>query len=412
MRIALYGNICNNFFAIARAVRSTSDIDAHLFIDEDADWTQLPESEAPELRAGYPPWIHKGPYGSALSRLWPGASPLVRELAGFDVLLASAAGIRLAPFVPCPVIFYVTGWDLTVAPFPIRFQQRYQRPAEKAAALLGGIWQRRGISAATRIWSQPFAPFEHAAARLGIRRDRLEAKYFPLMVDTDLFRPVPNPPATDDPLIRRIVNNHDFVVFHPSRMMLSQSRGFVETGTWKGNDRLFEGFAMFLREHPDARPVLVLVERAGSSDTPRAKELISRLGIADHVLWLGGSRSRGFDRVDLVALYAAADVVADEFGVGWFGSVVIEATAMGKPVMCHVDQDVMKQLYPWHPILSLRTPEQIAASLTDLWRHPEQRKRLGDLGRRWALEFHSIDRACASYVQSIRELAETLGTGG
>ena len=91
MRIAFYGNTCNNFFAIARAVRRASDIDAHLFIDSDADWMQFPESENPELRNNYPDWIHKGPYHSMAARFWPGRSPLVKELNGFDVMLRAGA---------------------------------------------------------------------------------------------------------------------------------------------------------------------------------------------------------------------------------------------------------------------------------------------------------------------------------
>ena len=105
MRIAFYGNTCNNFFAIARAVRRASAIDAHLFIDSDADWMQFPESENPELRDNYPSWIHKGPYHSMASRFWPGRSPLVRELEKFDVVMVSGGGVRLAPFVSTQFIF-------------------------------------------------------------------------------------------------------------------------------------------------------------------------------------------------------------------------------------------------------------------------------------------------------------------
>jgi hypothetical protein len=36
MKVAFYGNTCNNFFAIARAIRRASDIDAHLFINDNA----------------------------------------------------------------------------------------------------------------------------------------------------------------------------------------------------------------------------------------------------------------------------------------------------------------------------------------------------------------------------------------
>ena len=137
MRLAFYGNTVNNFFAVVRALRASSSIDAHLFIDEGAPHNQLPEAEEPSLAHGYPEWIHKGPYHTVASRLWPKASPLVRELETFDVVMVSGGGVRLAPYVGRPFIFYVTGWDLTVAPFPLRFLTRSKGVLPKASALVG-----------------------------------------------------------------------------------------------------------------------------------------------------------------------------------------------------------------------------------------------------------------------------------
>ena len=39
------------------------------------------------------------------------------------------------------------------------------------------------------------------------------------------------------------------------------------------------------------------------------------------------------DADHMVALYQAADVVADEFGVGWFGYVTLEGLACGRPAL-------------------------------------------------------------------------------
>ena len=409
MRIAFYGNTCNNFFAIARAVRRASDIDAHLFIDSDADWMQFPESENPELRNNYPDWIHKGPYHSMAARFWPGRSPLVKELKGFDVVMVSGGGVRLAPFVDSRFIFYVTGWDLTMSPFPIRFIRLPPSGIlRKGAALLGGFWQRQGIKAVDQLWSQPFSPFTLAAERLNIEPRRIVPKYFPIMLDTELYKPDPEAYRKDDPNIRRMLEGHDFVVFHPSRMMFNQAPEFVEAGNWKGNDRLIEGFARFVRDNPAARPALVLIDHAFSPDLQLAKDLVRRLGIEKQVVWLKGPHQRGFDRTDIIPFYAVADVVADEFGIGWFGSVVVEGMAMGKPVLCHVDEAVMKQLYPWHPILSPRTPDEIASCLSDLYRDPEARRRRGEQSRKWAVEFHSLEQAAAHYVRQIEDVAKAI----
>ena len=411
MRVALYGNTCNNFFAVGRALRAASNIDAHLFIDSNAEFNQLPESENPELRDGYPEWIHKGPYHSIAARFWPGASPLVKELQEFDVVMVSGGGVRLAPFVDRPFIFYVTGWDLTVSPFPIRFLNRYQGLAPKMAALLGGFWQRRGIGAISEFWSQPFSPFQIAAERLGIPRAQIVPRYFPIMIDTDLYRPDPDARSVDNPDIRRIVDHHDFVLFHPSRLMVNRAPHYVETGQWKGNDRLVEGFARFVASARGANPALVLIERGSPADVREVKTLIERLGIGTHVIWLRGPHPYGFDRGELLPFYSIADVVADEFGIGWFGSVVVEGLAMGKPVLCYLDDRVMKQLYPWHPVLTPRSPHEIAACLLELWRDPGERRNRGERGRQWAVEFHSFEGASARYVLQVQQAAESMNAG-
>ncbi len=54
MKVALYGNTANTFFALARAIRRSSDIDVHLFVDSNADIFQRPESEDKALKRGYP----------------------------------------------------------------------------------------------------------------------------------------------------------------------------------------------------------------------------------------------------------------------------------------------------------------------------------------------------------------------
>lgn len=408
MRVALYGNTCNNFYAVGSALRRTSSIDAHLFIDDNAEFNQLPESENPRLKDAYPEWIHKGPYHSMAARFWPGASPLVRELAGFDVVMVSGGGVRLAPFVDRPFIFYVTGWDLTVSPFPIRFITRSRGVLPKAAALLGGFWQRRGIHAVDQLWSQPFAPFRTAIERLRLDPARVLPRYFPIMIDTDLYREDPKARQLPHPDIRRLVDDHDFVLFHPSRLMIDRAQRYIDTGQWKGNDALVEGFARFVREAAGARPALVLLDRGPQDTLQYVRTMIARLGIEQNVVWLKGPHPYGFDRVELLPFYSIADVVADEFGIGWFGSIVVEGLSMGKPVLCYVDEEVMAQLYPWHPILGPRTPEEIGACLVDLWRDPERRRRLGERGREWAIEFHSIERASARYVLHVQQAAESM----
>ena len=412
MKVALYGNTCNTFFALARAIRKASAIDVHLFIDDNADRYQLPEVEDRSLRDGYPSWIHKGRYHSVGARFWPGVSPLVDALADFDAVVVSGGGVRYAPFVDAPFAFFTTGWDYTVAPFPVRFISRNPGIVRKAAHLLGGFWQRQGIEAVAQIWTQPVSCFELAGRRLRVPAERVAAGYFPVPLDTDLYRPDPGASRLDNPDVRRMVAGHDFVLFHPCSIEMRRNKWTVDTGQWRGSERLFEGFARFVAANRTARPVLVLVEKQGPGVTA-AKDLFRRLRIEDHVLWLRGPHARtGFERRDLVPFYGAADAVAEDFGIGWFGATTIEGASMGKPVICYVNQAAMKQMYPWHPILAPHTPEEIGNCLAELYREPEARRRRGELSRKWAVQFHSFDAVAARYISGMEALAVTRPPSG
>src|SRR2546423_8513330 len=81
MRIAFYGNYCNFYYELAKALRADSEFDIHLYIDSVADVQQRPESDDPALAAAYPDWIHVGRYNNLVSRVAPWRSPLVRAIA-------------------------------------------------------------------------------------------------------------------------------------------------------------------------------------------------------------------------------------------------------------------------------------------------------------------------------------------
>lgn len=406
MKVALYGNTANTFFALARAIRRLSDIDVHLFIDDNAEMCQRPDAEDASLREAMPAWIHVGPYHRMPARFWPGASPLVKALADFDVVVVSGGGVRYAPFVDAPFAFFTTGWDYTVSPFPLRYIARNPGVLRKLAHTLGGAWQRIGIRAVRELWTQPVACFDLAGERLAIPPERISPQYFPVPIDTNLYRPDPEGKRSRDPNVRRMVEGHDLVVFHPCS--IEMNKGWrVETGQWRGSENLFEGYARFVERNPDARPVLVMIAKRAEG-TEAAKRVFARRGVRDRVLWLEGPDEHGFPRRDLVPFYAAADVVAEDFGTGWFGATTIEGASMGKPVMCHVLDRAMKKMYPdGHPILSVQSPDEIASCLSTLLRDPEERRRRGEASRTWAVEHHAFDAVAARYIPALRALARS-----
>ena len=92
MRIALYGNVANNYYQVVSALQAYSDIDAHLYIDTREKSAFLPENDDPSLKGNYPDWIHKLPLNPLTTLLTPWRSPLIDELNQYDFVMVSGIG--------------------------------------------------------------------------------------------------------------------------------------------------------------------------------------------------------------------------------------------------------------------------------------------------------------------------------
>lgn len=403
-RIAFYGNIANIFYTIAKALRSSSSIDVHLYLESDTELVQSPESEDPELKKGYPHWIHKDKKWNLRSVFFFWRENIARELNQYDLIILAGRGVVLAPLIRRKTAFYVTGGDLTLIPFYKRFRLIYASPIIKTR--IGQALQRIGIGSVDEIWTQPFSPFKMALKRLKINERKIMDKYFPLIIDSALFSFDENSFKSTDRNIRRILDNYKFVVFHPSRLMINPHEELQEAGQWKQNDLLFKSFADLVVRHKATDAVLVMPDREVSPDVLTAKRMIQELGIENNVVWIKGDKKDGFTRNELVKFYSIADVVADDFGIGWFGAVVLEGLSVGKPVLSYVDNEVMPLLYPWHPLLSSNTQAGNFEFLKKLYNEPGFKAEQGKKGREWIEQFHSKESAAKLYLNQFASLQD------
>ncbi len=408
MKVALYGNICNNMYGLAKALKKKSKFEVCVFIDEGSHLQMSPESEDPELAMGYPNWIKLGDYTNAQTLTIPFLSPLVKEFNKFDLVIVSGDGPLYAQFSKTPFVFFVTGGDLTVTPFPWVFRRSYKTCVQKLASFIIGFWQRRAMSKVLSFWAQPFSPYTLTFERLKIHSTKRVVTKFPLSIDTDKFSPSTQIESPADPQWLAKRSEFDFVVFHPSRLMIKNSSELIASGQWKQNDELIRGFADFCRRHPAAKPLLALIDRDASPDREIAKALIQELNIENHVYWIKPPQASGLTRNELIYFYKDCDIVADDFGAGWFGGVVLEGLSLEKPTLCYIDELAMKQMYPWHPIISVRTKSEISDKLTDLYKNPELRLNLGRKGRQWVLDFHSPDKIADSFAEQVQNLEPQL----
>jgi len=197
-------------------------------------------------------------------------------------------------------------------------------------------------------------------------------------VDTDRF----HPGSGGEDLRQRLDINDRFVIGTVTRLVPR-----------KGVDLLIQALPFVLRAVPEA---VLLV----AGDGPRKQELqklAASLGVADHVVFLGGPSD-----AELPAVYDAMDVFAlpthtRKFGVDveGLGIVFLEAAATGVPVLVGASGGSVDAVRPGQTGELIDTdPQGIAASIVELARDDAVRSAMGQAGRAWMLdEWQWSDRA-------------------
>jgi glycosyltransferase involved in cell wall biosynthesis len=92
---------------------------------------------------------------------------------------------------------------------------------------------------------------------------------------------------------------------------------------------------------------------------------------------------------------AYADIVADQFIIGWYAMFAIEAMSMGKPVLCYLRPDLLElhTLYATAgdcPLVNT-PPLRIKDVVRDLVADPDRREELGRKGREYVAANHSLE---------------------
>jgi hypothetical protein len=372
VKIGLYGPL---LFQLAVGLRDIGQHDVRFLINRSNPSLAGGMRDEPELSD--PDFTEVEDWERRSSLLTPDVSALARRLGEFDVALLSDVGAVFGPGSRKPYAFVPSGYDLTALPFPWRSRELRSRGLPDVSAALLSLLQRRGIAQASTVWASGFRPFREALERLGLPVPSPE-DYLPLAFNEGLFRP-------DFPADSRAGGSERITVFHPSRFLMAETPFLKSIGRYKGNRVLLEGVALARSRGTDVR--LTLVERVGGDEASGVRTMIKELGIGEATTWVSGDSQNGLGHVEMVQRYMESDVVADDFGAGWFGGVAIEGAACGRPVMNAVDDDVMHNLYPDHPFLTADSGEEVCMRLESL-RDGDYRRQVGEQSARWALEHH------------------------
>lgn len=387
MRVAFIGNLAGGAYMMGRPVAARG-VEVLLFLAPwegslaNPGWEERAEPDPRTfsvVRYGVTAPRRAGRVGGLLARLGTALSCIVRlpTLLRTNVIqsytgtlfiswawLLAFGVLRLRPYIAC-----ATGSDL-----------------REVAATAGGyqgwlyrlFFRRAAVVLLLNLDMPPIA-------------DRLrlaQARFFPFAVDTKYFHP--------RDVARRYCGPDALLVFMPSHLDWGDADNMPCRSSTKGNDRLIRAFAQLLAEGASGH--LVLLDRG--PDRSAARALIDALGIGPNATFCSQ-----MTKSELLAHLNMADVVADQFDIGAFGTITLEAMACAKPVLVHVDEACATRSYgELPPVLSARTEDEILAALRRA-RDADVRRSIGAQARDWVVHHHDADRVAARLTEIYDALA-------
>jgi hypothetical protein len=391
-KVALIGNMNNNFFALARYLRDAG-IDAELLLIDGELPHFHPSKDTFDL--DYQRYTRTLTWGS-VERFRSTPDAVVRQdLEPFGFLIVCGAvpaylhraGRRADVFVPYGDDLGDMPWIAPphCGPREVSWRARQwrfhlaQRRGIADAALVNfnagndrARWQVRtlGIEGSTRYLGVPLVyapPYRCGSDELGESRSAWSHEF------------------------RSVRSSVDLMVFHHSRHIWTT---YVNDYSWKGNDVLVRGIARVRGTRPTVSIGLVCLEYG--PDVGASRELAGSLGISDVLHWFPQ-----MDRKEVLLGLAMADVASGHFAMGDAGcGAVYEGLALGRPLV-HYRDDLHPQGQLDYPFLPARTEEDVEVALRWALDHPTE---LHELGRR-AVRWYD-DRFVASSLDGLIDLID------
>jgi glycosyltransferase involved in cell wall biosynthesis len=130
----------------------------------------------------------------------------------------------------------------------------------------------------------------------------------------------------------------------------------------------------------------------------RAVERLQARGIACELRLI-----EGIPRHEALALYDAADIIADQFILGGFGIFALEGMALGKPVLTYLDEQHLRNPLLVHPLVNT-TPENVEEVLAVLLQLPELRERIGRAARASVERYQSFEVMAEVWMRVYRHV--------
>ena len=171
----------------------------------------------------------------------------------------------------------------------------------------------------------------------------------------------------------KIKKDGHLIIFHHSRHCWKNSPNKFFNN---GNQLLFRGFKKFIDKYPDQKIKIVTLEYG--IDVNESKNLIKKLNLEKYVFWLPI-----LERKEIMALIPLADLGAATFSIPWTsGGVISEFQCLGIPFM-QSDNNEIRNDKTMYPYFSTNTEGEICSTIEYSLMNPNQLKENGIKGQNW-----------------------------
>ncbi|MBN3038368.1 MAG: glycosyltransferase family 4 protein [Candidatus Omnitrophica bacterium] len=362
MKIALVGNLCGLSMSLAEFL-CRKGVEVAVFTDEHTftDYRQ-------------PAGFHKCDFAVNFIKK-ESRYALFNKIRKYDVVISFTGALAfsmreiyylLGSFLP-PVINVTTGSDITELAI--------------AKGVLGMLY-RHYLKKSDLTW---LANYPWALSN--VQTLKLKNTFFlPFPVDTDFYGL-----ARED----KIRTDGKMVLFHPSNLDWGEKDNKPGRHSTKGNDRFLKAAIKAIKEGLPAQ--VIMLDRG--PDKELAKEIVARSGVAERFVF-----RPQMDRDELIRSYINADVVVDQFDLGGWGVIALEAMACARPVMVYVDRSCADMMYGEEPpVLNCHTEDEI---YSQLWRCQDMhyRTETGEKAAQWVKKHHQWGAATDKLLGYCRQV--------
>ena len=390
MKIALIGNMNNNFFSIMRYLRDLG-MDAHLFMYTNEYQHFLPESDTFKIEQ-YEEYIHTlSMHSSGKGLIFANTNKIKKELKDYDLFVG--CGIAPALFLKLNLVLdvfipYADEIELT-AQESFKFKNLFKYPIRRYTV-------NKQVEAIQNNTTSIIASEVQEITKDTIKRLDLSAKHekkYLLMVYKEHI--------DFKSKYIDLMSQHDMVLFsHTRHHWKDLTEAHEKKDGGKGLDKLIIGYANFIKNNPSANPLLMFFEYG--KDVGAAKELISEMGIEKYVEWLPLMSRR-----EILGLIQHADIVIDALASEMWGGVGWEGLSCGKILMQNIvqsDEEYLTEMGHELPfIMKSNSAEQVEEHLNAFFADREYYKTQAEKNEEWFYNYAGMGLA-KEYKRIIDEI--------